>query len=354
MHPEGVVHSPRFSPNPTQQQQQQQGAGRPQQGMGYNPRNPPVPPNAVNNSGQYPPYSPYSGLGQGLVSGGGMGPGMGPMGQVSRYPSAGFPQPGPPQGMMHQQPLHVNQINSQAMHPSQQQSPAKQQQQPQQQPQQPPQGPYGSPSPLSPLKALSTPGGTPPPPQGRLEVGGYGAMAHQPGGPLGLGQRSMGPRGLAPQPQPPPPQQPPPPPPQGYMGLSPNQRDLAGPLRAPNHAEPQQGMLGGPAQQAQLGGQALPPQLPFQKQQLQQQQQCAPMQQQPPQPLLSLRLQTSPPPLPPPHPHHQPWAPPHQSPPTTQKVPVQQVSPTPYPRGNTAARESPAVEGGGWCGGRER
>uniref|UniRef100_W5MCL6 Chromodomain helicase DNA binding protein 7 n=1 Tax=Lepisosteus oculatus TaxID=7918 RepID=W5MCL6_LEPOC len=300
--PESVAHSPRFSPSPSQQQQQQAVAGgRPQQNLGFSSRSQPVPSPTVNNSGQYPPYSPYSNLNQGLVNNTGMSPNMSltsssaPMNQgpvVPRYPSAGvgYP-PGGPQGLMHQQPIHVNQINSQPMHPSQQQ------------------GSYGSPPPMSPMKAMSNPAGTPPPQQVRpgsagmgMEVGGYPSMPHQPAGALGLSQRNMGPRGLTQQQQ-----QQPPPPPQPYMGLSPSQRDLAGSLRPPGglgggHAEPQ--VL---QDQRLLSGQQQPPQ----------------QQQQQPQALLSVHRQSSPP-----HPHHQPWAQQHQSPPTPQKVPVQQPSPS--------------------------
>nr|XP_015209125.1 PREDICTED: chromodomain-helicase-DNA-binding protein 7 isoform X1 [Lepisosteus oculatus]XP_015209126.1 PREDICTED: chromodomain-helicase-DNA-binding protein 7 isoform X1 [Lepisosteus oculatus]XP_015209127.1 PREDICTED: chromodomain-helicase-DNA-binding protein 7 isoform X1 [Lepisosteus oculatus] len=347
--PESVAHSPRFSPSPSQQQQQQAVAGgRPQQNLGFSSRSQPVPSPTVNNSGQYPPYSPYSNLNQGLVNNTGMSPNMSltsssaPMNQgpvVPRYPSAGvgYP-PGGPQGLMHQQPIHVNQINSQPMHPSQQQQPAPPPQPaPPQQP--PPQGSYGSPPPMSPMKAMSNPAGTPPPQQVRpgsagmgMEVGGYPSMPHQPAGALGLSQRNMGPRGLTQQQQ-----QQPPPPPQPYMGLSPSQRDLAGSLRPPGglgggHAEPQvlqdQRLLSGPPQQPPHPGPQLPPPLPFQKQQLQacspmQQQQPPQQQQQQPQALLSVHRQSSPP-----HPHHQPWAQQHQSPPTPQKVPVQQPSPS--------------------------
>ncbi|XP_029110966.1 chromodomain-helicase-DNA-binding protein 7 isoform X2 [Scleropages formosus] len=346
IHPDTVVHNPRFSPSPSQQQQgppaQQQAPGRPQQNMGFNPRNPSAQPNAVNNSGQYAPYSPYGAShNQGLVNSTGMGPGLGlaaggaPMPQVSRYPGTGFPS-GAPQGLMHQQPMLANQINSQAMHPSQQQSPAKQQPPPHQ-------GPYGSSSPMSPLKAISNPAGTPPPPQQvrppsagmAMDVGGYPSMPHQPSGAMGLSQRSMGPRSMAQQQ----------PGPQPYMGLSPSQRDMTGPLRPPgglggNHMDAQamqdQRILSAPPHPPQHPGQPLPAPLPFQKQQQQHLQACAPMQQQPPQAHLSIHHQTSP--------HHQPWAQQHSSPPTTQKVPVQQPSPS-DPSVETLASDKMAAMG---------
>ncbi|XP_051785343.1 chromodomain-helicase-DNA-binding protein 7 isoform X2 [Erpetoichthys calabaricus] len=324
LHPDTVAHSPRFSPSPSQQQQQQAVvAGRPQQGLGFGSRNQTVPSPTVNNSGQYSPYPPYSNLNQGLVNNTGMSPNIGltsnnaPMSQgsvVPHYPNTGVGFPaGAPQGLMHQQSMHVNQINSQPMHPSQQQ-PAQQQQ---------PQGSYGSPPPMSPMKAMSNPAGTPPPQQVRpgsagigLEVGGYPSMPHQPPGAMGLSQRTVGPRSLQQQP----------PPPQPYMGLSPSQRDMAGALRPTgglgnNHVEPpgmqDQRLLLGPPQPQPHPGQQLPPPLPFQKQMTT----CHSVQQPP---HLGLHLQSSPPQ----HPHHQPWAQQHQSPPTPQKVPIPQLSPS--------------------------
>ncbi|XP_041103529.1 chromodomain-helicase-DNA-binding protein 7-like isoform X1 [Polyodon spathula] len=320
LHPESVAHSPRFSPSPSQPQQQQQvvATGRPQQSLTFNSRNQAVPSTTVNNSGQYSPYSPYSNLNQGLVNNTGMSPNIGltsnntPMTQ-GRYPNTavGFPS-STSQGLMHQQSIQVNQINSQPMHPTQQPQPA---------PQQQPQGSYGSPPPMSPMKALCNPAGTPPPQQVRpgsagmvMEVGGYPNMPHQPPGAIGLAQRNIGPRGL----QQPPSSQP-------YMGLSPSQRDMAGGLRPAggiggNHAEApgiqELRLLAGPPQQPHHPGQPLLPPLPFQKQQLPT---CPPMQQQP---HLIMHHQNSPPP----QSHHQPWAQQHKSPPMPQKVPVQQPS----------------------------
>ncbi|MGH0129219.1 UNVERIFIED_CONTAM: hypothetical protein FKN15_069725 [Acipenser sinensis] len=316
LHPESVAHTPRFSPSSSQQQAVV--AGRPQQSLSFNSRNQTVQSPTVNNSGQYSPYSPYSNLSQGLVNNTGMSPNIGltsnntPMTQ-GRYPNtASFP-PGTSQGLMHPQSIQVNQINSQPMHPSQQPQPAQQQQ---------PQGSYGSPPPMSPMKALCNPAGTPPPQQVRpgsagmvIEVGGYPSMPHQPPGAIGLAQRNIGPRGLQQQP----------PPPQPYMGLSPSHRDMAGGLRPPggiggNHAEPpgiqELRLLIGPPQQHP--GQPLPPPLVFQKQQLPT---CPSMQQQP---HLIMHHQNSPP-L---QSHHQPWAQQHKSSPTPQKVPVQQPSPS--------------------------
>uniref|UniRef100_A0A452SMR4 Chromodomain helicase DNA binding protein 7 n=1 Tax=Ursus americanus TaxID=9643 RepID=A0A452SMR4_URSAM len=169
LHGESVAHSPRFSPNPPQQ-----GAVRPQT-LNFSSRSQTVPSPTINNSGQYSRY-PYSNLNQGLVNNTGMNQNLGltnntPMNQsVPRYPNAvGFPS-NSGQGLMHQQPIHpsgsLNQMNTQTMHPSQ------------------PQGTYASPPPMSPMKAMSNPAGTPPP-QVRpgsagipMEVGSYPNMPH--------------------------------------------------------------------------------------------------------------------------------------------------------------------------------
>uniref|UniRef100_A0A8D2ML12 Chromodomain-helicase-DNA-binding protein 7 n=1 Tax=Zonotrichia albicollis TaxID=44394 RepID=A0A8D2ML12_ZONAL len=169
LHGESVAHSPRFSPNPPQQ-----GAVRPQT-LNFSSRSQTVPSPTINNSGQYSRY-PYSNLNQGLVNNTGMNQNLGltnntPMNQsVPRYPNAvGFPS-NSGQGLMHQQPIHpsgsLNQMNTQTMHPSQ------------------PQGSYASPPPMSPMKAMSNPAGTPPP-QVRpgsagipMEVGSYPNIPH--------------------------------------------------------------------------------------------------------------------------------------------------------------------------------
>uniref|UniRef100_A0A672TRN9 Chromodomain helicase DNA binding protein 7 n=1 Tax=Strigops habroptila TaxID=2489341 RepID=A0A672TRN9_STRHB len=169
LHGESVAHSPRFSPNPPQQ-----GAVRPQT-LNFSSRSQTVPSPTINNSGQYSRY-PYSNLNQGLVNNTGMNQNLGltnntPMNQsVPRYPNAvGFPS-NSGQGLMHQQPIHpsgsLNQMNTQTMHPSQ------------------PQGTYASPPPMSPMKAMSNPAGTPPP-QVRpgsagipMEVGNYPNIPH--------------------------------------------------------------------------------------------------------------------------------------------------------------------------------
>uniref|UniRef100_A0A4X2L7U7 Uncharacterized protein n=1 Tax=Vombatus ursinus TaxID=29139 RepID=A0A4X2L7U7_VOMUR len=192
LHGESVAHSPRFSPNPPQQ-----GAVRPQT-LNFSSRSQTVPSPTINNSGQYSRY-PYSNLNQGLVNNTGMNQNLGltnntPMNpSVPRYPNAvGFPS-NSGQGLMHQQPIHpsgsLNQMNTQTMHPSQ------------------PQGTYASPPPMSPMKAMSNPAGTPPP-QVRpgsagipMEVGNYPNIphpqpSHQPPGTMGIGQRNMGPRNI--------------------------------------------------------------------------------------------------------------------------------------------------------------
>uniref|UniRef100_A0A8B9F0W3 Chromodomain helicase DNA binding protein 7 n=1 Tax=Amazona collaria TaxID=241587 RepID=A0A8B9F0W3_9PSIT len=169
LHGESVAHSPRFSPNPPQQ-----GAVRPQT-LNFSSRSQTVPSPTINNSGQYSRY-PYSNLNQGLVNNTGMNQNLGltnntPMNpSVPRYPNAvGFPS-NSGQGLMHQQPIHpsgsLNQMNTQTMHPSQ------------------PQGTYASPPPMSPMKAMSNPAGTPPP-QVRpgsagipMEVGSYPNIPH--------------------------------------------------------------------------------------------------------------------------------------------------------------------------------
>uniref|UniRef100_G1KEW0 Chromodomain helicase DNA binding protein 7 n=1 Tax=Anolis carolinensis TaxID=28377 RepID=G1KEW0_ANOCA len=297
LHGESVAHSPRFSPNPSQQ-----GAVRPQT-LNFSSRGQTVPSPTINNSGQYSRY-PYSNLNQGLVNNTGMNQNLGltnntPMNQsVPRYPNAvGFPS-NSGQGLMHQQPLHpsgsLNQMNTQTMHPSQ------------------PQGTYVSPPPMSPLKAMSNPAGTPPP-QVRpgsagipMEVGSYPNMphpqpSHQPPGAMGIGQRSMGPRNIQ-QNRP-------------FMGMSSAPREMGGHMR-PNGcpgvglADPQT------IQERLISGQQHPSQSSFQ----QQMPTCPPMQPHP-----GIHHQSSPPP----HPHHQPWGQLHQSPQNTpQKVPVLQHSPS--------------------------
>ncbi|KAJ7338864.1 hypothetical protein JRQ81_012766 [Phrynocephalus forsythii] len=297
LHGESVAHSPRFSPNPPQQ-----GSVRTQT-LNFSSRGQTVPSPTINNSGQYSRY-PYSNLNQGLVNNTGMNQNLGltnntPMNQsVPRYPNTvGFPS-NSGQGLMHQQPLHpsgtLNQMNTQTMHPSQ------------------PQGTYASPPPMSPLKAMSNPAGTPPP-QVRpgsagipMEVGSYPNMphpqpSHQPPGAMGIGQRSMGPRNIQ-QNRP-------------FMGMSSAPRDLGGHMR-PNGC-PGVGLADPQAIQERLiSGQQHPSQSSFQ----QQMPTCPPMQPHP-----GIHHQSSPPP----HPHHQPWAQLHQSPQNTpQKVPVLQHSPS--------------------------
>ncbi|KAJ7395622.1 Chromodomain-helicase-DNA-binding protein 7 [Pitangus sulphuratus] len=298
LHGESVAHSPRFSPNPPQQ-----GAVRPQT-LNFSSRSQTVPSPTINNSGQYSRY-PYSNLNQGLVNNTGMNQNLGltnntPMNQsVPRYPNAvGFPS-NSGQGLMHQQPIHpsgsLNQMNTQTMHPSQ------------------PQGTYASPPPMSPMKAMSNPAGTPPP-QVRpgsagipMEVGSYPNIphpqpSHQPPGAMGIGQRNMGPRNMQ-QNRP-------------FMGMSSTPREMGGHMR-PNGC-PGVGLADPQAIQERLiSGQ----QLPSQQQSFQQQMTtCPPMQPHP-----GIHHQSSPPP----HPHHQPWAQLHQSPQNTpQKVPVLQHSPS--------------------------
>ncbi|KAF6323180.1 chromodomain helicase DNA binding protein 7 [Rhinolophus ferrumequinum] len=296
LHGESVTHSPRFSPNPPQQ-----GAVRPQT-LNFSSRSQTVPSPTINNSGQYSRY-PYSNLNQGLVNNTGMNQNLGltnntPMNQsVPRYPNAvGFPS-NSGQGLMHQQPIHpsgsLNQMNTQTMHPSQ------------------PQGTYASPPPMSPMKAMSNPAGTPPP-QVRpgsagipMEVGSYPNMphpppSHQPPGAMGIGQRNMGPRNMQ-QSRP-------------FMGMSSAPRELAGHMR-PNGC-PGVGLADPQAiQDRLLPGQQHPGQQPS----FQQLPTCPPMQPHP-----GLHHQSSPP-----HPHHQPWAQLHPSPQNTpQKVPVPQHSPS--------------------------
>lgn len=293
LHGESVAHSPRFSPNPPQQ-----GTVRPQT-LNFSSRSQTVPSPTINNSGQYSRY-PYSNLNQGLVNNTGMNQNLGltnntPMNQsVPRYPNAvGFPS-NSGQGLMHQQPIHpsgsLNQMNTQTMHPSQ------------------PQGTYASPPPMSPMKAMSNPAGTPPP-QVRpgsagipMEVGSYPNMphpqsSHQPPGAMGIGQRNMGPRNMQQS--------------RSFMGMSAAPRELAGHMR-PNGC-PGVGLADPQAIQERLiSGQQHPGQQPS----FQQLPTCPPLQPHP-----GLHHQSSPP-----HPHHQPWAQLHPSPQNTpQKVPVHQV-----------------------------
>ncbi|KAM9626527.1 chromodomain-helicase-DNA-binding protein 7 isoform 4-T5 [Trichechus inunguis] len=297
LHGESVAHSPRFSPNPPQQ-----GTVRPQT-LNFSSRSQTVPSPTINNSGQYSRY-PYSNLNQGLVNNTGMNQNLGltnntPMNQsVPRYPNAvGFPS-NSGQGLMHQQPIHpsgsLNQMNTQTMHPSQ------------------PQGTYASPPPMSPMKAMSNPAGTPPP-QVRpgsagmpMEVGSYPNIphpqpSHQPPGAMGIGQRNMGPRNLQ-QSRP-------------FIGMSSAPRELTGHMR-PNGC-PGVGLADPQAiQERLLPGQQHPGQQPP----FQQLPTCPPMQPHP-----GVHHQSSPPP----HPHHQPWAQLHPSPQNTpQKVPVRQHSPS--------------------------
>ncbi|XP_072460760.1 chromodomain-helicase-DNA-binding protein 7 isoform X2 [Notamacropus eugenii] len=297
LHGESVAHSPRFSPNPPQQ-----GAVRPQT-LNFSSRSQTVPSPTINNSGQYSRY-PYSNLNQGLVNNTGMNQNLGltnntPMNpSVPRYPNAvGFPS-NSGQGLMHQQPIHpsgsLNQMNTQTMHPSQ------------------PQGTYASPPPMSPMKAMSNPAGTPPP-QVRpgsagipMEVGNYPNIphpqpSHQPPGTMGIGQRNMGPRNMQ-QSRP-------------FMSMSSTPREISGHMR-PNGC-PGVGLADPQAiQDRLLPGQQHPGQPPS----FQQLPTCPPMQPHP-----GMHHQSSPPP----HPHHQPWAQLHQSPQNTpQKVPVHQHSPS--------------------------
>ncbi|XP_060678630.1 chromodomain-helicase-DNA-binding protein 7 isoform X3 [Hemiscyllium ocellatum] len=193
LHGDSIAHSPRFSPNPSQQ------ASSRQQNLNFNSRSQAVPSQSVSSSGQYSQY-PYSSINQGLVnSNTGINQNLGLNSNPSvnqsipRYPNTvGFPG-GTSQGLMHQQTIHpggpLNQINAQTMHPTQSQ------------------GTYASPPPMSPMKAMSNPAGTPPP-QVRpgsagmqLEVGSYSNMplpqqSHQSPGTMGLGQRSIGPRSM--------------------------------------------------------------------------------------------------------------------------------------------------------------
>ncbi|XP_038622690.1 chromodomain-helicase-DNA-binding protein 7 isoform X1 [Tachyglossus aculeatus] len=298
LHGESVAHSPRFSPNPPQQ-----GAVRPPT-LNFSSRSQTVPSPTINNSGQYSRY-PYSNLNQGLVNNTGMNPNLGltnntPMNQsVPRYPNAvGFPS-NSGQGLMHQQPIRpsgpLNQMNTQTMHPSQ------------------PQGTYASPPPMSPMKAMSNPAGTPPP-QVRpgsagmpMDVGSYPNMphpqpSHQPPGTMGIGQRNMGPRNMQ-QARP-------------FLGMSSTPREMGGHMR-PNGC-PGVGLADPQAIQERLmPGQQHPGQPPSFQQQMPN---CPPMQPHP-----GMHHQSSPPP----HPHHQPWAQLHQSPQNTpQKVPVHQHSPS--------------------------
>uniref|UniRef100_A0A4W3JTQ7 Chromodomain helicase DNA binding protein 7 n=1 Tax=Callorhinchus milii TaxID=7868 RepID=A0A4W3JTQ7_CALMI len=170
-----------------------------QQNITFTSRSQAVPSQSVSSSGQYSQY-PYSNINQGLVnSNTGINQNLGLNNNPSvnqsipRYPNTvGFPT-GTSQGLMHQQPIHpggpLNQINAQTMHPTQSQ------------------GTYASPPPMSPMKAMSNPAGTPPP-QVRpgsagmqLEVGSYpniplSQQPHQSPGTMGLGQRTMGPRNM--------------------------------------------------------------------------------------------------------------------------------------------------------------
>ncbi|XP_069777518.1 chromodomain-helicase-DNA-binding protein 7 isoform X4 [Narcine bancroftii] len=193
LHGDSIAHSPRFSPSPSQQ------ANSRQQTLNFTSRSQAVPSQSVSSSGQYSQY-PYSNINQGLVnSNTGINQNLGLNNNPSvnqaipRYPNTvGFPA-GTSQGLMHQQPIHpsgpLNQINAQTMHPTQSQ------------------GTYASPSPMSPMKAMNNPAGTPPP-QVRpgsagmqLEVGSYPNIPlpqqpHQSPSTMGLGQRSMGPRSM--------------------------------------------------------------------------------------------------------------------------------------------------------------
>uniref|UniRef100_A0A4W3JRE1 Chromodomain helicase DNA binding protein 7 n=1 Tax=Callorhinchus milii TaxID=7868 RepID=A0A4W3JRE1_CALMI len=294
LHGDSIAHSPRFSPNPSQQPSSRQ------QNITFTSRSQAVPSQSVSSSGQYSQY-PYSNINQGLVnSNTGINQNLGLNNNPSvnqsipRYPNTvGFPT-GTSQGLMHQQPIHpggpLNQINAQTMHPTQSQ------------------GTYASPPPMSPMKAMSNPAGTPPP-QVRpgsagmqLEVGSYpniplSQQPHQSPGTMGLGQRTMGPRNM---------QQT-----QQYMSPSPVPRDI-GSLPRPvgalgpsgNHADQvmQERLL--PSQQHP--NQPFQPQLPT----------CSPMQQH-----AAVHHQTSPTPH-----QHQPWIQSQHSSPQAapQQVPVQQ------------------------------
>lgn len=287
------VHSPRFSPN------HQQGTVR-TQNLNFNSRSQTVP-SPTLNSGQYSRY-PYGNLNQGLVNNTGMNPNLGltnntPMNQsIPRYPNAvGFPSSSGP-GLMHQQPIHpsgsLNQMSTQTMHPSQ------------------PQGTYSSPPPMSPLKAMSNPTGTPPP-QVRpgsagipIEVGTYPNISHppsqhQPPGGMGMGQRNMAPRNMQ-QSQP-------------FVGMSPTQREMGGHMR-PNGCPGVSQATPQAIQERLMAGQH-----PSQQQSFQQQMtNCPSMQAH-----SAMHHQSSPPP------HHQSWTQLHLSPQNTpQKVPVHQHSPS--------------------------
>uniref|UniRef100_A0A673H5K7 Chromodomain-helicase-DNA-binding protein 7-like n=1 Tax=Sinocyclocheilus rhinocerous TaxID=307959 RepID=A0A673H5K7_9TELE len=233
VHPETVAsHNPQFPQSPSRQQQQQVMGGRPHQNMGYNMHNQQVPSNTVNSSGQYPPYPSYGNLNQGLANTSGMSPNLSlttssnsnpnaTVTQVQRYPVPTGPQrhptPGAQQGPMHQQPILVNQINTQPMHPAQNQ------------------GSYASPPSMSPMRNLATPAGTPPPQQGRppsaglgTDVGGYPGVPHQSQGPMAHAQRGACPMNAAQQHPhqqlPSHPSHPHPPPTQMYAALSPSHR----------------------------------------------------------------------------------------------------------------------------------
>ncbi len=340
VHPESVTsHNPQFPQSPSRQQQVM--GGRPHQNMGYNMHNQQVPSNTVNSSGQYPPYPSYGNLNQGLANTSGMSPNLSlttssnsnpnaPVAPVQRYTAPTGPQryptPGAQQGPMHQQPIHVNQINTQPIHPAQNQVAAQQKlQQPHLPP--PPQGSYASPPSMSPMRNLATPAGTPPPQQGRppsvglvTDVGGYPGVLHQSQGPMAHAQRGACPVNAAQQHPhqqlPSHPSHPHPPPTQMYAALSPNHRATGTQGRPPagpgaNHTEPQdQRLLAQQAQHQQL----LTPPLPFQQQQVH-----TPPSIPPSQTHLAAHHQSSPP-------SQQAWAPPHQSPPPMQKVPYMHVS----------------------------
>ncbi|XP_051984358.1 chromodomain-helicase-DNA-binding protein 7-like isoform X1 [Xyrauchen texanus] len=342
VHSESVAsHNSQFPRSPSRQQQQQQVmSGRPHQNLGFNMHNQPVPSNTVNSSGQYPPYPPFGNLNQGLANTSGMGPNLSlttssnsnpntPVTQVQRYPAPTGPlcyqAPGAQQGPMHQQPIHVNQINTQPMHTAQQKL---------QQQHLPPQGSYSSPPSMSPMRNLATPAGTPPPQQGRppstglgTDVGSYPGVPHQSQGPMVHPQRGSGTMNTA---QQHPHQQqlqshpshPHPPPTQIYAALSPNHRATGVQGRPPvgpgsSHGE-------GPQDQRLLSQQAprkqlQTPPLPYQQQQLQQVH--TPPTIPPSQTHLTALHQSSPP-------SQQAWAPPHQSLPSMQKVPHMQHSPS--------------------------
>ncbi|XP_036375411.1 chromodomain-helicase-DNA-binding protein 7-like [Megalops cyprinoides] len=270
-HPQTVEHRPSFSPGPSHAQHQQ--------GMGFRPRGQPLPPNAVNGSGQfspYPPCPPYSGLSQGPANSTGMGSTVSltsssaPVTHAQRYANAGFLSSGSPQRLAHQQPL---------LHPGQKQ----------QHKAAPPQVSYASAPPMSPLNAVGNPAGTPPPQQAPtgsagvgVEVGGYHSMPMQPPGAPSGSQRSVG---LPPQPY------------RGVPQSAPLWPSSAAAGHGGSHAEPSQN----PLQQAQT---ALP---------------GRPFQQQSPQPHAH-------PPAPPPH--HPQWGAPHPETPATHQVPATQPSPS--------------------------